>query len=323
MFLLEVVSAKLIYNLTLIALTAIVVLTLASQFGQYLYLELTTHFRLQYVLVAIICALLLTVFQAWKFVPIAILCGVLNAVYLVPYLTNPRSAGLGRAQAATPAAVRVLHANVLKSNKDYNAVFDLVNRSNADLVVLQEITDDWQVQIQPIAKTYPHFKSVPGLEGAGMAVFSRIPFEDVQVLMLDSSTHVAIAAKVNLEGREVTFLSLHPPTPITASKFENRNQQFREAAKFLNSIKGTKILIGDLNTTMWSPYFRTLLRTTHLRDVRLGFGLKTSWPMPLPSFMRLPIDHCLVSDDIDVKNVQIGARIGSDHRPLIVDLDLP
>src|SRR4030095_5882264 len=271
MFLLEVVSAKLIYNLTLIALTAIVVLTLASQFGQYLYLELTTHFRLQYVLVAIICALLLTVFQAWKFVPIAILCGVLNALYLLPYLTNPRSAGLGRAQAATPAAVRVLHANVLKSNKDYNAVFDLVNRSNADLVVLQEITDDWQVQIQPIAKTYPHFKSVPGLEGAGMAVFSRIPFEDVQVLMLDSSTHVAIAAKVNLEGREVTFLSLHPPTPITASKFENRNQQFREAAKFLNSIKGTKILIGDLNTTMWSPYFRTLLRTTHLRDVRLGF----------------------------------------------------
>jgi hypothetical protein len=60
MFLLEVVSSQLVFKLTLVVLTAIVILTLASQFGQYLYLELTTHFRLQYVLAAIACALILT-----------------------------------------------------------------------------------------------------------------------------------------------------------------------------------------------------------------------------------------------------------------------
>jgi len=322
MFLLEVVSSQLIYRLTLVALSSVVVLTLASQFGQYLYLELTTHFRLQYVLVAIVCALLFTVLQGWKFVPIAVLCAALNAVYLLPYLFKTPGVVLG-AQASPPAAVRVLHANVLKNNRNYKAVLDLVNRSNADLVVLQEITEDWNGEIQSITKAYPYFESVPGLEGSGMAVFSRVPFEDVQVLHLDSSTHIAIAVKLNLQGRGVTLLSLHPPTPITASKFENRNQQLREAATFLNSVDGTKILIGDLNTTMWSPYFTTLLRASQLRDVRLGFGLKTSWPMPLPSFMRMPIDHCLVSADVEVKNVQIGAGIGSDHRPLIVDLDLP
>jgi len=323
MFLLEVVSSQLIYRLTLVALIAVVVLTLASQFGQFLYLELTTHFRLQYVLVAIVCALLFTVLQAWKFVPIAVLCAVLNTVYLLPYLLKAPGVVLGP-QASNPASasLRVLHANVLKDNRNYNTVFDLVKRSNADLIVLQEITADWHAQILSVANTYPYFKSVPGLEGSGMAVFSRVPFEDVQVLQLDSSTHIAIAVKLNLQGREVTLLSLHPPTPITASKFENRNQQFREAAKFLNSVDGTKILIGDLNTTMWSPYFGVLLHSAQLRDVRLGFGLKTSWPMPLPSFMRLPIDHCLVSADVEVRNVQIGARIGSDHRPLIVDLDL-
>jgi Uncharacterized protein conserved in bacteria len=319
MFLLEVVSSQLIYRLSLVALITVVVLTLASQFGKYLYLELTTHFRLQYVMVAIVCALLFTVLQAWKFVPIAVLCAVLNSVYLLPYLFKTPGV-VPAAKASPPATVRVLHANVLKSNRNYNAVFDLVNRSNADLIVLQEITEDWHAQIEPVANSSPYFKSVPGLEGSGMAIFSRVPFEDVQVLQLDSSTHLAIAVKLNLRGREVTLLSLHPPTPITASKFENRNQQFREAAKFLNSVEGTKILIGDLNTTMWSPYFTTLLHTSHLRDVRLGFGLKTSWPMPLPSFMRLPIDHCLVSADVEVKNVQIGASIGSDHRPLIVDL---
>ncbi len=104
MFLLEVVSSQLIYRLTLVALIAVVVLTLASQFGQFLYLELTTHFRLQYVLVAIVCALLFTVLQAWKFVPIAVLCAVLNSVYLLPYLFKAprRSAGT----AGVPACYR-------------------------------------------------------------------------------------------------------------------------------------------------------------------------------------------------------------------------
>jgi endonuclease/exonuclease/phosphatase (EEP) superfamily protein YafD len=319
MFLFEVVSSQLIYRLTLVALIAVVALTLASQFGQFLYLELTTHFRLQYILVAIVCALLFTVLEAWKFVPIAVLCAVLNSVYVLPYLYKAPSVVLGP-QAFPPATVRVLQANVLKSNRNYNAVLDLVNRSNAELIVLQEITEDWNEKIRAVAKLYPYFKSAPGLEGSGMAVFSRVPFEDVQVLQLDSSTHIVIAVKLNLQGRGVTLLSLHPPTPITAGKFENRNQQFREAAKFLNSVDGTKILIGDLNTTMWSPYFGVLLHSAHLRDVRLGFGLKTSWPMPLPSFMRLPIDHCLVSADVEVRNVQVGAPIGSDHRPLIVDL---
>ena len=321
MFFLEVVSSQLIYRLTLVALIAVVVLTLASQFGQYLYLELTTHFRLQYVLVAILCALLFTVLQAWKFVPIAVLCAVLNSVYLLPYLFKTPGVVLGpQASPRASASLRVLHANVLKDNRNYNALFDLVNGSNADLIVLQEITEDWNEKVGALAKLYPYFKSVPGLEGSGMAVFSRVPFEDVQVLQLDSSTHIAIAVKLNLHGREVTLLSLHPPTPITASKFENRNQQFYEAGNLLNSVEGSKILIGDLNTTMWSPYFNMLLRNAHLRDARLGLGLKTTWPMPLPSFLRLPIDHCLVSADVEVRDVQIGGPIGSDHRPLIVDL---
>ena len=72
---------------------------------------------------------------------------------------------------------------------------------------------------------------------------------------------------------------------------------------------------------MWSPYFAGLVHDSGLRDARMGFGLKTSWPIPLPSFLRLPIDHCLVSKDIHVERFEIGSRTGSDHLPIIIDLD--
>src|SRR5580765_7685179 len=126
MFLNEVDSSQLIFRPTLVALTVVVVLTLLSQFGQYLFLELTTHFRLQYVLVAIFCAVVFTVLQEWKFLPIAIICAVLNAIYLGPYLRPASHVDVDGPR------LRLLHTNVLKNNRDYKAVFNLVSKTKAD-----------------------------------------------------------------------------------------------------------------------------------------------------------------------------------------------
>ena len=318
MFLLEVVQSQLVYRSTLAVLTTIVVMTLASQFAKHLYLELATHFRLQYVLLGITCVIVLSALQSWKFVPIAIMCVLINGIYVVPYYRLYAK----RDEHRSSTQLRLLHANVLKNNTNYAAVLQLISTNNPDLLVLQEVTDDWTEQTKPLKAAYPFSEvvSLPG--GAGMAVFSRHAFADVQVLNLDTSTHVAILARLNINEKPISVLAMHPTTPITPTKFKNRNLQFREAATLLNSIKGSKVLVGDLNTTMWSPYFTTLIRRSGLRDARLGFGLGTSWPMPLPPLLRLPIDHCLVSDDVQVDGFRIGPRIGSDHRPVIVDLSL-
>jgi endonuclease/exonuclease/phosphatase (EEP) superfamily protein YafD len=139
---------------------------------------------------------------------------------------------------------------------------------------------------------------------------------------MDQSTHIALWVRVNVQGTPISILALHPPTPVRTDKFNNRNQQFARAAALLKSTSGVRILIGDLNTTMWSPYFADLIRESGLRDVRKGFGLNCSWPLPLPSFLQIPIDHCLVSDDLVVAGVTTGKRTGSDHRPLVVSLRL-
>lgn len=315
MFLRDLVFSQPIYKFALTSLILLVILTLASQFGTYAYLELTTHFRLQYFLGALICALLLTPTQSWRFVVIAVLCALLNAASIWPYYKKDASSPLVSAN-----KLRLFHANVFEKSRNYQAVLERIKEADADVVVLQELTEEWSKRTEVLRNPYAYMAVAPRPSGAGMAVFSRYPLENVQVLSFDSTTHIAILARVKVNENALTLLSLHPTTPITIEKFRNRNQQFKEAAKLLTPIAGPKVLVGDLNTTMWSPYFKDLLENAGLREARLGFGLGTTWPEPYPSFLRIAIDHCLVSKDVNVEKLRVGPTTGSDHRPLIVDL---
>ncbi len=316
MFLAEPVSYQLIYKLVVVVLLSNLLLTLLSLLGHHFFLELTTHFRLQYLLVSLVCIGVLVAFNSWKLLAIALGCFILNLAYILPYyFTKPH-----REVQASALHLRLMQVNLLHTNQNFEALIEAINEANADVVVLQELTAEWRDQTRVLSNQYPFNESAPRPGGSGMALISRYPLEEAQILSLDASTYLAVFARVNVEGASISILGLHPPTPVAQGKFANRNRQLSEAGDLLRTIKGPRVLIGDLNTTMWSPYFTDLVRRSGLRDSRLGFGLLPSWPTQLPAFLRLPIDHCLISDEVAVEATQIGRLNGSDHRPLLVDL---
>ena len=91
---------------------------------------------------------------------------------------------------------------------------------------------------------------------------------------------------------------------------------------FSSSRPSQASVMGDLNMSMWSPYYRDFVDRSHLTNIRQGFGIQPSWPVNLP-LLQIPIDHCLITSKIKVSNNQIGKDIGSDHYPLIADLVIP
>ncbi len=296
----------------------IFVLTLISFFGRYPFLELTTHFRFQYLWLSAIFLILLCVFRSWSFaIPTLLVLGS-NALYVFPYLYPAQDVR----QNSAKKSLRVMLANVEHRNKNYERLLESVKTANPDIVVLQEVTEVWRENIKNLETDYQYVKSMPKQGGSGMAIFSRYPLESSEILQLDESTHPALLNKINIDSKTLTLLSIHPPTPIRSDKFINRNKQFAESARILRETTNPKIMIGDMNNTMWSPYFIALVRDSGLQDVRIGRGIYPSWISFFPSLFRIPIDHCLVSEDIEIESVSLGNSTGSDHLPLIIDLKI-
>ncbi len=310
------------FKVTRAAACTVAVLSLASFLGRLPVFELATHFRLQYALCSSVCVLFFIRPVAWKFLLLALCCAAINWSYVLPYYLEAKPHALETGAGQSTRLV-VMFANVEGSNKNYAALLASVKEAQPDVVALAEVTDAWWEEIQSLKQEYPDVEAIPKQGGSGLALFSRYPLEDAQVFNVDASTHPLIFARVRLPNTSVSLLLMHPPTPVRLDKFAYRTGQFNSAAELLRDARGHEILIGDLNITPWSPYFQELLSATGLREARAGVGVLPTWPMPMPAFLRIPIDHCLVSRDIQVVSLRIGDKTGSDHLPLVMEIRLP
>ena len=85
---------------------------------------------------------------------------------------------------------------------------------------------------------------------------------------------------------------------------------------------GAFLVVGDFNATPWSAPFRNLVATADLENSQRGFGLQPSFPTTSSLLLRVPIDHLVHSPALEVTDRQLGPALGSDHFPLVVDLQV-
>jgi endonuclease/exonuclease/phosphatase (EEP) superfamily protein YafD len=286
--------------------------TLADQLHQYL--ELFSHFRLQYLVAAALLALLLFVVRSRYWALGMLLLAAVNAVPVLPWYQSNATAPAGG------TTLKLLLANLYSANPHPERLLGLVEEERPDLIFLQEMTDRAEQALSLLEERYPHGTTLARNDNFGIAVFS---LRDIRVRSPASPPFgfPSLVVEQEIDGRRVTMVSTHPMPPLGAVGYEARNRQLAHAATLLNQATGPRLLIGDLNTTMWGEHYRRLVHATGLRDARAGFGVLPSWPLRFRPAM-IPIDHCLVSGEFAVVDLRTGPDIGSDHLPLIAELVL-
>ncbi len=294
----------------------VLICSLLAYFGELdRLLELMTHFRLQYLLGGLVAAIAYALSKQKIGLLVALFCIGLNAIEIVPwYLPIERS---------SDRDLRIMISNVMTSNRRYGDVLDYVRAENPDLLVIMEIDLNWKQQLEPLKSLLPYSIAEPRSDNFGLAIYSKIPLANSQVREWGKGAIVvpSLTANITVRDRVVSLVATHPVPPLNEDYSMSRNSQMNEMADYVRQVGNEAIVMGDLNMSMWSPYYRKFIDRAKLRNTRQGFGIQPSWPTNLP-LLQIPIDHCSITSKLKVSNNRIGRDIGSDHYPVIVDLAL-
>lgn len=262
---------------------------------------------------------------------IAATANLVTLAILTPPSTTPTSLG----------ELRVMHLNIDRNNQQIERVHDAIQHPRdgrpPDIVCLQEFTPGNAIWVEFKLAGYELVASEPRDDSRGVAILMRsdtalelIEWRELQWLPGETD-RPTLAAVFRVPGKPeqlLTVLSVHTKRPASPSKSRVQQREFAAAADWCAGFfeeRGAEqhlLVIGDFNTTPWSVDYRRFIERSGLLHVGGTLNQDATYPSFLPWPLRVPIDLAAVSPNLAATEPIIGPRVGSDHRPIYIDVSL-
>lgn len=260
--------------------------------------------------------------------------GLVASVFF--FVTTPLNAIIGCGPADSHVApsgvagedeLTILSANVLFSAGGADELATMIVDSDADVVVLQEMTPGVFSQLadNPLLAKYTHRDDTQSNSSFFTATFSRLPVtpRDMPPYNGRITTTTFPLAEANPLPSPFTMTAVHLSAPMRPSIVPEWKEQLASLAQLPTD--EPSVLVGDFNATSDHRPFRTLVASgwTNTHDEK-GCGFDATFPsrefFPVP---LLRIDHVLVSDHFEVVEVDVLAPTnGSDHLAVLATVRL-
>jgi endonuclease/exonuclease/phosphatase (EEP) superfamily protein YafD len=277
--------------------------------------DLLVNFRVQYMAIGLILAVILALWRDWRAAAAAALAGLLSLPaawgHAVP-AAQPRVV-------ASDAPWRAVSANLLFLNDRRSEVLQWARGTRADVLVFIEAAPEWSPALQALAEDYPHRLPGASVGSHGIEVLSRWPLAPATMLQAADGSRYGLATRVTRPAGEVDLIAVHLTWPVTPAHAARRALQLQHLAIAARQRPQALAVLGDFNTTPFSPVFQDLLRASGLRSAAAGRGWQPTWPAFLPP-AGIQIDHVLLGGSLEVQTFHRDTIPGSDHRAVIVEL---
>lgn len=248
----------------------------------------------------------------------AALAVAVAATLIFAAIVLPRAIGGGQPHAYGPR-LRILTANLRFGQAGDQGLVDLVRRTGADVLSVQEFTPAAADRLDAagIEQVFPYRVIDPrsGPEGSGL--YSRYPLS--RLPDRGPTTFAMVSATLDVpDAPPVRLTAAHPPAPLGPDAARWRHDLSEIPTATPHGQVG--IVAGDFNASLDHLPLRRLIGTG-FRDAAdsAGQGL-------VPTFRPWPpitIDHVLADRRCAVEQVKTFYQPGSDHRALFTELRLP
>ncbi len=296
---------------TIVFILGISILSYLGKF--HLLFDLLSSFKHYYFLCSIVFLIVAMILKNKKIIFLCAFSIILNGIDVLKCIPNYT---IKKEQ----SDLKIFHANVLTSNRNKSKIFEIIKKENPDIIGLQEVDSRWKNAIEKkLSSIYKYQLIIPRSDNFGIALLSKIPFQQIKEYHFENKKLPAIIADIQVENKIIHLVYTHTLPPVSSSFFENRNQHIERIGEYVNS-KNNCILFGDFNVTPWSTFFKKMEKESQL--IHSTNRVFKTWPSTM-AFIGIPIDHFLHSKELELNQVKVLKKFGSDHYPVIVEYSLP
>jgi endonuclease/exonuclease/phosphatase (EEP) superfamily protein YafD len=244
----------------------------------------------------------------------------LHVTWVLPSFTG----AVPEAASGTPR-LRVMTHNVLHGGTAPRDVLAAVERADADVVVLQEVTRAlWgRLRVQGLASSHPHAAGLAEDGHHDTVVVSRRPVGRGEPLRTVGDS---LLVPVRLGERTVELLAVHARYPELPKAWREDHAAIAATARR----ERPALLAGDFNATYDHGTMRRYRGLGYRSAAELlNTGWQPTWPdhghrrvlgVPLPRMVH--IDHVMVDRHLTALTVEHLEVPGSDHRAVVAEVAL-
>ncbi len=226
-------------------------------------------------------------------------------------------------------SLKLFIANVQQENTNSAGLLEQIEEADPDIVLLSEVDERWNRSMRPLQQHRPYTVIHPQENTYGINLYSKFELEDAQVRNLVEEDVPSIRTRVLLtNGRSIMLYGVHPRPPGIRDRDRTERQDSTERdaelvviAHEVERMEEPFIIAGDFNDVAWSHTTRLFQRISRALDPRVGRGMYNSFNAR-SRFFRYPLDHLFHSDHFTLKKLERKDFFGSDHFPMLVELQL-
>jgi endonuclease/exonuclease/phosphatase (EEP) superfamily protein YafD len=219
--------------------------------------------------------------------------------------------------------LKVATYNVLYSNSDIGPAAEYFKQNGVEILALQEARPEFVEQTKNVlGYNYVEITDCDcSAKDTEVAIVSKYPLSNAKAVIQHQNGGVLRAEAQIDQDTKVAVYAVHIPPPFNEQWYLQRNDFTMRLAEFVEQDQLPTIMMGDFNTTVFSPSLKTLIDKT---DSKISNVATTRWPecswYGFGVITCARIDHVFVPKEFTLTKTYINQGFGSDHRPVIAEL---
>lgn len=253
-------------------------------------------------------------------------------VFLISFLFNRLPRIKYNLTDSTEKKIIVHSYNLFFKNNFKQKIINEILESNSDILVVQELTPNWQTKLNSKLKGKYKFKALKPSNGTrGLGIYSKFPITKTKYFEQSQ------LSKIKIGKKELIIVNCHLVSPAIAVEtpekfiqyyklnYSQREKQWNNIETHLNTnySKYPILIAGDLNTMKNENLYRQIRKNWN--DLLAKEGAYFNWTFPNSHKIKYPfltLDYILHNNKIKGINGKVLKESSSDHLSIIGDIKI-